>query len=203
MDDLLIKFIVASFFLALAPGPDNLFVVALSISNGRKAGFMCTLGLATGIIGHTILASLGVSVIFKSSLLAFNLLKTAGIIYLLYLAWLSFNEKNDSEAGRPLQSGDFLQWYRRGILMNLLNPKVAIFFLAFFPQFIDSQAQSVVEAMFLRGLLFMMVTIVVFGAMAVFAGYLNRYLSKIGPWLGYAKALFFTLLAALLFFSRQ
>ena len=127
----IVMFCTASVLLALAPGPDNLYVMSQSMLKGRSAGIMITLGLGTGLIGHTTAVALGVAVLFQTSSVAFMVLKFAGAAYLLYLAWKSFSA---SKGTLQMQKGtEANSWYlyRRGVIMNITNPKVSIFFLAF------------------------------------------------------------------------
>ena len=133
----LFLFILSSGTLALAPGPDNLFVLTQSALHGRWAGLLVTFGLCTGLLVHTAAVAVGVATILATSALAFTILKLAGAAYLIYLGWCAL--RTDGQAIRfgretALSSG---RLYRRGIVMNITNPKVAIFFLAFLPQFTD------------------------------------------------------------------
>jgi threonine/homoserine/homoserine lactone efflux protein len=169
-------FLAASVALALAPGPDNIFVLAQSALYGRKAGILVTLGLCTGLLVHTAAVSLGVAAVFQTSVLAFNLLKIVGAIYLLYLALQAFR----TGAVRLDQTGEAKlarrKLYSRGIIMNITNPKVAIFFLAFLPQFADPSRGSVTIQMLMFGGLFIVATLLIFGAVAWFAGFLGEWL---------------------------
>jgi len=171
-------FFLASAALALAPGPDNLFVLTQSALHGRGAGLLVTIGLCTGLLVHTAAVSLGVAVIFQTSALAFNLLKAAGAIYLLYLAWQAFN----ADATRPGDAGhvgmNFRRLYFRGVIMNLTNPKVAIFFLAFLPQFTDPMHGAISLQMLLLGGIFIVATLLIFGSIAWFAGFLGHWLKS-------------------------
>ncbi len=171
-------FLAATVALAFAPGPDNIFVLTQSALYGRTAGLMVTLGLCTGLVVHTAAVSLGVAAIFQTSLLAFNLLKIVGAMYLLYLAWQAFkagaaklNSAEDAHMGLG-------KLYFRGVFMNITNPKVAIFFLAFLPQFADPYAGSMTIQMLIFGGLFMVVTLLVFGAIALMAGVLGGRLKE-------------------------
>ncbi|MCK0165882.1 LysE family translocator [Marinobacter sp. S6332] len=169
-------FLAASIALALTPGPDNIFVLTQSALHGRKAGILITLGLCTGLLVHTAAVSLGVSAIFQTSALAFNILKIAGAVYLLYLAFLAFRA---GTATLEQTGNENLVWqrlYSRGIIMNLTNPKVAIFFLAFLPQFSDPSRGSITTQMLIFGGLFIGSTILVFGAVAWFAGFIGERL---------------------------
>ncbi len=173
-------FFAASVALGLAPGPDNIFVLTQSALHGRKAGLLVTLGLCTGLLVHTAAVALGVAAIFLTSALAFNLLKMAGAIYLLYLAWQAFRAKTAS-LDEPRGVGLALpRLYLRGVIMNITNPKVAIFFLAFLPQFADPARGPITLQIMLLGGLFIVATILVFGAIAWSAGFLGEWLKGSG-----------------------
>lgn len=178
--DTLALFIGASALLALAPGPDNLFVLTQSMSRGAKSGIFITLGLCSGLIFHTGAVALGVAAIFQTSLLAFSVLKFVGAGYLLYLAYLSF--KSASKSKLDTKSVDLCasKLYKRGIIMNVTNPKVSIFFLAFLPQFTDPTRADVTYQIFVLGALFMLSAFVVFSIIALGA-------SKLGAWFRRSK----------------
>ncbi|MEN0577646.1 LysE family translocator [Phytobacter palmae] len=167
--DTVFAFLAAALFLAFVPGPDNLFVMTQAALRGRRAGLTITLGLCTGLIVHTTAVALGVAVIFQQSELAFSLLKYAGAAYLTWLAWLAFRAKPTAAKSStgPVREGARL--YLRGIVMNITNPKVSIFFLAFLPQFVDKQAGHVTLQMFALGGLFIIATLIAFSLMALFA----------------------------------
>ncbi len=174
----ILTFFTASVLLGIAPGPDNLFVLTQSTLHGRTAGLVVMLGLCTGLVVHSAAVALGVAAIFQSSDVAFTVLKFCGAGYLLYLAWRTFTARAD---GLPegLQSGPGrAALYRRGIIMNITNPKVSIFFLAFLPQFADPARGSVAVQVMLLGGLFIIATILVFGGVAIAAGSLRQWLSK-------------------------
>ena len=176
--DTLAAFFFASVVLALAPGPDNIFVLTQSALRGRAAGLLVVFGLCTGLIAHTAAVALGVAAIFQASTIAFTALKLAGAAYLLYLAWLSFRAGAEEIGGNAQEKLSGAQLYRRGILMNMTNPKVSIFFLAFLPQFADPTRGSLTIQMLLLGLAFIASTIVVFGGIALAAGALGEWLCK-------------------------
>jgi threonine/homoserine/homoserine lactone efflux protein len=171
-------FFSASVALALAPGPDNIFVLTQSALHGRKAGLLVTLGLCTGLLGHTAAVSLGVGVIVQTSALAFNALKFVGAAYLLCLAWQAFRAGATKLDGQQDISASNWRLYGRGIAMNITNPKVAIFFLAFLPQFADPSRGAVTLQMFVFGGVFIVATLIVFGAVAGTAGFLGDWLKK-------------------------
>ncbi len=165
----LIPFFLASVLLALAPGPDNIFVLTQSALYGRLSGLYVTLGLCTGLVIHTTGVILGVAAIFQASAVAFTLLKLIGVCYLLYLAWRSFHAAATEIKTNAYSKKRFGWLYRRGIIMNVTNPKVSIFFLAFLPQFTDPDRGSISFQLALLGGLFIIATILVFGSIAWFA----------------------------------
>lgn len=176
--DSLLTFLFASVLLALAPGPDNIFVLTQSALYGRKAGILVTLGLCTGLIVHTSAVAFGVAAIFAASAAAFTALKIIGALYLLYLAWLAFSAPASQLGNRKADRLSSAQLYRRGIIMNVTNPKVSIFFLAFLPQFAAPENGPVARQIFILGALFMLVTLVVFGGVALLAGTLGALLNQ-------------------------
>jgi len=176
--DNLALFITASALLALAPGPDNIFVFTQSIVNGRSAGMKIILGLCSGLVAHTTIVALGVAAIFQTSVLDFNILKYMGAAYLLYLAWKSFRASSGNikiTERSPLTSW---QLYRRGIIMNVTNPKVSIFFMAFLPQFAKPENGPMALQLIELGMVFMLVTFAVFGLIAQLAGVIGRWILK-------------------------
>ena len=171
-------FFAASIALGFAPGPDNIFVLTQSALYGRVAGLFVTLGLCTGLLFHTTAVSLGVAAIFATSAIAFNALKIIGAGYLLYLAWRAF--KMGASNIPPSESGEasFRHLYARGVIMNITNPKVAIFFLAFLPQFANPLNGSLTMQLLLLGSIFIAATLIVFGLVAWFAGFLGGWLKN-------------------------
>ena len=171
-------FFAAAVALALAPGPDNIFVLTQSAIQGRTAGFLVTLGLCAGLLVHTTAVSLGVAAVFATSAVAFNALKYLGAAYLAYLAWQAFRagasdiqvNKSATVSGRGL--------YVRGVVMNVTNPKVAIFFLAFLPQFTDPERGSLSLQVVFFGAIFIVAALLVFGSIAWFAGFLGERLGQ-------------------------
>ena len=139
----LAAFALASAILSVAPGPDNLFVLVHSAVHGGRSGVIITLGLCTGLLVHTTAVALGLAAILLTSAVAFTLLKTAGALYLLYLAWQAFRASGDAPAVPAQSPLSRAALYRRGVIMNLTNPKVSLFFLAFLPQFVVPEAGSV------------------------------------------------------------
>ncbi len=173
-----ITFFAASILLGMAPGPDNIFVLTQSALRGRFAGIFVTLGLCTGLIVHTAAVALGVAAIFQASTIAFTALKLIGAAYLLYLAWQAFRASASGiRMGEQSHLGSW-QLYRRGIIMNITNPKVSIFFLAFLPQFADPARGALTPQIAFLGGLFIIATLLVFSSIAILAGSLGRWLTR-------------------------
>lgn len=201
-----LSFVAASMLLSITPGPDILYVMTQSISQGKKAGIATALGLSTGLIVHTAAAALGVSAILQQSAVAFRILKYAGALYLFYLAWKALREKTAFALDAANTAKDGAALYRQGILMNILNPKVGLFFLAFLPQFVNSAAGNVPGQMIVLGLIFMLQTIVIFSLVALFSGAIGQKLlgrPRVAKYIGYAKASVFALIGIKLALSER
>jgi threonine/homoserine/homoserine lactone efflux protein len=184
--DSIAAFVIASALLSIAPGPDNIFVLVQSALYGKKTGLMVTLGLCTGLVVHTSVVAFGIAVIFQRSVIAFNILKIAGAFYLLYLAWQAFTAPAAHLNDYGLTRRSNRDFYIRGIIMNITNPKVSIFFLAFLPQFTSPEKGSPAIQIFILGTLFIVVAFVIFLAISVLAGTLGSRLKgslKVQNWL--------------------
>lgn len=174
----LTTFVIASVLLALVPGPDNIFVLTQSSVNGHKAGLLVTLGLCTGLIVHTTAVALGITAVLKTSCVAFTVLKIAGAMYLLYLAWRAFHDSSEEIYTGQSREVAGIKYYLRGVIMNVTNPKVSIFFLAFLPQFADPSRSPVIQQIFFLGMVFILVTLLVFGGIALLAGAVGAWLTN-------------------------
>lgn len=171
-------FIIASSLISIAPGPDNIFVLTQSALYGCKSGVIATLGLCTGLMVHTIAVALGVAAIFQTSNLAYNILKFVGGAYLVYLAWEAFSAQPSnlqSSSGASLSAKGL---YFRGIIMSITNPKLSIFFLAFLPQFTNSQGGNLVIQFLILGVIFIIVALTIFCGVAILAGSLGSWLKN-------------------------
>lgn len=171
-------FISAAVLLTLMPGPDILFVITQSITRGRKAGIIFVAGLCTGLIVHVTAVSIGVSFLLMSSPVAFTVLKFTGAAYLFYLGIKAFLARRENPFILEKTTAIHGKLYRKGILMNILNPKVILFFLAFFPQFVDYEAGHPVSRMLVLGLIFMMQAFLIFSMVAILAGRLAGRLMR-------------------------
>ena len=202
MLETLLSFVFATIVLAISPGPDNIFVLTQSIVNGKKFGLATVFGLMTGCIIHTTLVAFGVSAIIKQNENIFFIIKLFGAGYLLYLAYQVY--KSDAEIAFSTENvaqKTTSELFKKGFLMNVLNPKVTIFFLAFFPQFLFSENLSKVIQFYVLGLLFIIVSFIVFGTIAVLGGKISDYLSKnknVGLYLKWAQIIVFVAIAVLI-----
>lgn len=173
----LLPFLTASILLTLSPGPDIIYVLVQGMTNGRKHGIVTSLGLVTGIIIHTSLVAFGVSAVIQESPTLFFAIKLLGAIYLFYLAYKVYSGEANIEisSGNGNKKGLF-SLYRRGLLMNVLNPKVAIFFLAFFPGFLWEPEANTVLQFYILGILFMVQALLIFSLIAILSSRIFGYL---------------------------
>ena len=169
-------FVVTAVVLIVTPGPAVLYVAARSIDQGRMAGIVSTLGIGTGTLVHVAAAALGISALLVSSALAFNLVKYLGAAYLIYLGMRKLMVREEIYRPESLEQTRLARVYYQGAVVNILNPKTAIFFFAFFPQFVDTAHGSVAFQIFFLGVVFTLIGIVSDGLWALLAGALGRWL---------------------------
>lgn len=178
-------FLAASFAIAIAPGPSNLYVLARTIAHGRAAGFLSAGGLALGALVHSVAAALGLSALFAWSPLAFAILKYAGAAYLVYLGLrMLFSRQPPAEGMRPaadVAGAGHKRIVLQAALTEILNPKVAVFFLAFLPQFVDPAAGPAQTQLLLFGLLYTLVGLPCDAAVALGSHSIARMLLRSGP----------------------
>lgn len=191
-----IAFALASLVLAISPGPDNLFVLMQSALHGRAAGLWVVLGLCSGLVVHTTAVVIGVAALVQESPLAFNLLKLAGAAYLLWLAWGAWRAPVGEGGPAEVPAASPARLWLRGVVMNLTNPKVLIFFLALFPQFLNAAAPAAPQLV-LMGATFIVATLLVFGGIAWVAGTARDRLTRpaVQRWLNRSAAGVFAALA--------
>lgn len=194
---------MATVALALSPGPDNIFVLIQSITHGKRYGFATMAGLMAGCLVHTSLLAFGVSAVIKNNPIIFTCIKVFGALYLLYLAWRVFKADHaialDTDG---VEKKSLVSLFRQGFIMNVLNPKVTIFFLAFFPGFLFSSELGNVIQFYTLGLLFIFVSSLVFGGIALLAGTIAVYIkqnSQTGLVLKWLQILVFCAIAIFLF----
>ena len=199
-------FVGVSWALILAPGPDMLFVISRGMAYGRRAGIVSAIGVVSGIMVHTTAAAFGMTLIFQTSALAFLIVKYLGAIYLIHLGIKAWQDKSTfsvqpSSAGTSSRS---LFW--QGVLSNVLNPKIAIFFLAFLPQFVDQTNNRIPLQMAVLGLTFACFGLCFLAVTGYSAGALGGWLSRRPQYTRYAQRLTGGILVGLgvrLAFDRQ
>ena len=204
---LTLSFLGASVLLALLPGPDNILVLTESITKGKRSGIVLSAGFNSGILIHTIVAATGLSLILQTSEYAFQIIKYLGALYMFYLAFLTIREKQ-KEPGldkNKLEKSGAWKLFRKGFIMNVLNPKVSLFFIAFLPQFVNKTGFNVALQMLILGFIFMVIGFIVFSGIALLSGNLNKYLDnpkfwKITKW---GKAIVLGILGVLLVLSEM
>ncbi len=192
--------------LMVIPGPATLLVLARSVSGGRRAGIATGLGIGIGDLIHSTMATFGLSALLATSALAFEVVKYIGVAYLIYLGYRAFIEKSgnlDMAAAPEISPG---KAFRQGIFTEILNPKTALFFLAFLPQFIHPESGSVIGQFALLGIIFVVLSICVTSALAISAGSVRGWLNRnrtIGRWQGKVIGSIYMALGVRLAFQQQ
>ena len=157
--DVLLTFILTSLLLTISPGPDIIYVISQSISKGKKSAIMTSLGLTSGLLVHTFFVTIGLSLIISQNEYVFNFIRLLGVLYFSYLIILVFisrNKKKELDINNK-SSNDFY----RGLIMNLLNPKVSLFFIAFFPGFLfHNDLNNEIQFLILGGIFWLQATLV-------------------------------------------
>lgn len=172
-------FLLAAVLLNLSPGPDIAYILARTATNGLRSGFSAMFGIWTGAFLHVLLAAVGLSAILATSATAFALVKWIGAIYLIWLGIQALRSDGASYAGgSPLQRTSELRIYLQGVLVAALNPKVAVFFLAFLPQFVVEGAGPASAQLFLHGVLIIVVAALVEPPLVFLGARLSRYLGQ-------------------------
>lgn len=164
-----IEFMVTTLIIVATPGTGALYVIAAGISRGARVSFIAAIGCTLGIVPHMITAITGLAAVLHSSAVAFEIVKYAGVAYLLYMAWTTLRDTSDLRVADDAPAHTAGRVIRSGILINILNPKLTIFFFAFLPQFIPAGASDGHWRMTLLSGVFMVVTLVVFAGYGLFA----------------------------------
>lgn len=205
---LTLSFLGASVLLTVMPGPDNIFVLTESLTKGYRNGVAISVGLCLGVLIHTFAAATGLSIVIQKSALAFSILKYLGAAYLFYLAYKSMSEtKLEITIGekQSIVKTRIFPLIRKGFLMNVLNPKVSLFFIAFLPQFVSSNGMNITIQMIILGLIFMFQALVIFSLIAILSSRLTSYVNsprfwKITKW---SKVIVLSILGLTLAFSNK
>jgi threonine/homoserine/homoserine lactone efflux protein len=202
MFEILFSFAIATFILAISPGPDNIFVLTQSVVNGKKFGLATVLGLMSGCLLHTSLVAFGVSAIIEENETVFLMIKLFGASYLLFLAFKVYKANTNIVLSDAVKKNrTVFQMYKKGLLMNVLNPKVTTFFIAFFPQFLFSESVSTVVQFYILGAIFIVISFLVFSIIAVLAGTISNYLktsSNIGIYLKWGQIILFVFISIMI-----
>lgn len=201
----LLLFIGTSILLIIIPGPDLIFTITQGMTNGKKAAITTAMGLSLGNIVHTLAAALGLSLIIKTSVIAFTIFKTLGAMYLFYLAFQAIKHRKEKIDINPQQNNDTKGLFLRGLLMNILNPKVAIFYLTFLPQFVNCKYEAVPLQMCILGSIFIVLTAITFSLLGYFSGVLREKLLKkprLNEYMNVSAAIIFITLGVKLITTR-
>ena len=202
----LVAFVIASAVLGITPGPDIIYVITRGAAQGARAGVAAAAGLTTGVIGHTAFTVIGLSAILATSAIAFTVIKIAGAAYLIYLGIRMWRSSGVIDLSSDTDARSIGAIYRQTIAMNLLNPKVALFFLAFLPQFVNPSAGPVAPQFALLGLLFMIVAFIVMSTAGFAGAQIRRFLVRsttAARWVQRAAGTILIALGISLAFQRQ
>ncbi|KAA3596815.1 MAG: LysE family translocator [Calditrichaeota bacterium] len=181
----IMSFLGASILLTLMPGPDNIFVLTESLTKGQRDGIAISLGLASGILVHTLATATGVSIVIQNSEITFTVIKYLGACYLFYLSFKAFQEQRPNvelNFEKENTKTGFGKLMRKGFFMNVLNPKVSLFFIAFLPQFVSKNGFNFTFQMIILGFIFMTQTVIIFSLIAILSGKLSNYLNSAKFW---------------------
>ena len=204
---MLLSFIISSILLAISPGPDNIYIATLTSRSGKISGFSFMMGLLIGCFIHTILLAFGLNAMIIQVDFIFNLIKYFGALYLIYLSIEVYKSDDLFKKNNKLSNSDsILINLKKGIMMNLLNPKVFLFFALFFPNFLFSETISFKIQIIIMGLIFIIITLFVFGIIILFSNLIFNNFSQKSKFKLYAK--FFNILvliviAAIILFAEN
>tara|TARA_Y100000768_G_scaffold361667_1_gene319873 strand:+ start:506 stop:1135 length:630 start_codon:yes stop_codon:yes gene_type:complete len=204
---MLLSFIISSILLAISPGPDNIYIATLTSVSGKISGFSFLMGLLIGCFIHTILLAFGLNAMILQVDFIFNLIKYLGALYLIYLSIEVYKSDDLFKKNNKLSNSDsILINLKKGIMMNLLNPKVFLFFALFFPNFLFSETISFKIQIIIMGLIFIIITLFVFGIIILFSNLIFNNFSQKSKFKLYAK--FFNILvliviAAIILFAEN
>jgi threonine/homoserine/homoserine lactone efflux protein len=171
----LLTFSLAILLVVVAPGPGMLFVISRGLARGRKVGVMAALGTSTGISVHILAATFGLSLIIYATEIGFQVVKWAGAIYLIFLAWKTLTQRQGLAVNTSQGEANHAAIFWQGALVNALNPKVALFFMAFIPQFVDPASGPVAAQTVAMGGIFLALTVVVFVAYGMSAAMIRKW----------------------------
>lgn len=189
----IVTFIGASFLLYLTPGADMMFTIASGVAGGPRAGFAAACGIALGVLAHVTAAAAGLAVLVAASSITLDIIRYAGAAYLMFLAWQSWNDKGHLD--KATGNANIWRAFRRGFLTNILNPKVALFILAFLPQFIDPAIGPAWHQIVILGAILGLGGIITDGTYGVLAGFMAEKVRKSARTMNKISAVIFASLA--------
>ena len=185
--------------ICITPGPDMVYILTHGVSQGTKAGVLASFGMSAGMFCHTLLVALGVATIVQSSEVAYQVLRYGGAAYLVYLAWQTFRDSSGPDLDSSHEAVALPTVFRRAVIVNLLNPKIVLFYLAFLPQFVDSSASRPGLTLLVLGMTFTVLGLLVDCLIALLSGQIGRRLRKrpgTSTWLNRLAGVVFLGLAA-------
>lgn len=171
------EFLITSLIVVLIPGSGVIFTISAGLTQGRKASLFAAIGCTFGIVPHLIASVFGLAAILHTSALAFQLFKYIGVLYLAYLAWVIWKESGAIQFEHKLIKEGHGKIALRAFLINILNPKLSIFFLAFLPQFVPADAESPVSYMLAMSSVFMLMTLIIFIGYGLLANQVRNYIA--------------------------
>jgi threonine/homoserine/homoserine lactone efflux protein len=201
-----IEFLITSFIVVASPGTGVLFTLAAGLSRGSRASMVAAFGCTIGIVPHMAAAIMGLAALLHTSALAFQIFKYLGVAYLLYMAWSTLQESGVLKVEKDTGARSDLQVTVTAILINILNPKLSIFFLAFLPQFVSADEAQPLSRMLLLSAVFMLMTFAVFVGYGLFAASIRDHVitrPKVLTWMRRTFAGAFALLGAKLAFAER
>ena len=201
-----LEFLITSFIVVVSPGTGVLYTLAAGLSRGSRASVVAAFGCTVGIVPHMAAAIMGLAALLHTSALAFQLFKYLGVAYLLYMAWSTLRERGALKVEKDTSARSVLQVTVTGILINILNPKLSIFFLAFLPQFVSADEAHPLSRMLLLSAVFMLMTFVVFVGYGLFAAAIRDHVisrPRVLTWMRRAFAGAFAALGARLAFADR
>ena len=201
-----LEFLITSFIVVISPGTGVLYTLAAGISRGSRASIVAAFGCTLGIVPHMAAAIMGLAAILHTSALAFQIFKYLGVLYLLYMAWSTLRESGALRVEKEVGARSAIQVTITGILINILNPKLSIFFLAFLPQFVSAEDAQPLARMMMLSAVFMLMTFVVFVGYGLFAASIRDHVisrPRVLTWMRRSFAGAFAALGARLAFTDR
>jgi threonine/homoserine/homoserine lactone efflux protein len=183
-----VLFLTASLVVIVAPGPDNILVLTRGVAQGRGAALVSAAGASLGLVVHSVLAAVGLSALLAQSALAFSVVKYVGAAYLIYLGVRALLDRGSFALPRGEAPMGLRKVFAQAVASNVLNPKIAVFFLAYLPQFADPATGGTALQLLALGLIFALLTLAIFGVLALFSGSIGSWLRtrpEFASWLGW------------------